>query len=110
MKISQKEIENKERIIVGVNEYADEQDDIDIPILKIDPEGEKIQFARLNKIRSSRDQTKWEKALDALRKNAEGDANLMPFILDAVKAQATLGETCDVLREVFGEYEEPAVF
>ncbi len=106
----QKDIDSGERTIVGVNEYVDENENIDIPILKIDPEGEKIQFDRLRKIRSNRDQVKTDAALEALRKAAEGDENLMPYILDAVKKQATLGETCSALRDIFGEYEEPAVF
>ncbi len=106
----QKEIENKERTIVGVNDYVDEEEEIDIPILEIDPEGEKIQFNRLNRIRSQRDERKYNTTLEALRKAAEGEENLMPYILEAVKARATLGETCDILREVFGEYEEPAIF
>ncbi|MCK5038344.1 MAG: methylmalonyl-CoA mutase family protein [Thermoplasmata archaeon] len=106
----QKEIENKERTVVGVNDYIDEEEEIDIPILKIDPEGEKIQFNRLNRIRSQRDGARFDSTLEALRRAAEGEDNLMPYILDAVKAQATLGEVCDVLRDVFGEYEEPAIF
>jgi len=106
----QKEIESKERTIVGVNDYVDDSEEIDIPILKIDPEGERIQFDRLNRIRSLRDGVRMDGALEALRRTAEGEENLMPYILEAVKAQATLGEVCDVLREVFGEYEEPAIF
>ncbi len=106
----QKEIENKERTVVGVNDYIDEEEEIDIPILKIDPEGEKIQFNRLNRIRSQRDGARFDSTLEALRRAAEGEDNLMPYILDAVKAQATLGEVCDILRDVFGEYEEPAIF
>ncbi|MCK4757870.1 MAG: methylmalonyl-CoA mutase family protein [Thermoplasmata archaeon] len=106
----QKEIESNERLVVGVNTHEDDNENIDIPILEIDPEGEKTQFARLKNIRETRDGARIEKALEELIRAAEGDANLMPHILEAVKAQATLGETCNALRSVFGEYEEPAIF
>ena len=61
-------------------------------------------------IRDDRDRSGYDAALSALEKAAEGDENLMPYILDAVKSQATLGETCEVLRRVFGEYDEPSIF
>jgi methylmalonyl-CoA mutase N-terminal domain/subunit len=76
----------------------------------MDPQGEKRQFERLRKLRKERDSRKYEQALDRLRKASEGTDNLMPYILDAAKAYATLGEICDVMREVFGEYEEPPTF
>jgi len=105
----QKEIDAKKRIMVGVNDFT-EAEHIDIPILKMDPAGEKRQLARLRKLRKDRDGSKYEKALSNLGKAAEGHDNLMPFILDAVKAHATLGETCNVLRYVFGEYDEPPIY
>jgi len=105
----QKEIEDKKRVMVGVNDFVLDEP-VEIPLLEMDPEGERIQIDRLNKIRSERDTSKYDKALGALEKAAEGDDNLMPFILDAVKAQATLGECADVLRKVFGEYKEPNIF
>jgi methylmalonyl-CoA mutase N-terminal domain/subunit len=105
----QKEIDKQERVIVGVNEFV-EEDDVGIPLLEMDPEGEMKQLARLKKLREDRDQSKYESSLSALLKAAEGDENLMPYILDAVRANATLGETCDVLREVFKEYDEPPIF
>jgi methylmalonyl-CoA mutase N-terminal domain/subunit len=64
----------------------------------------------LNKLRKNRNNTKVERNLEALRKAAQGDDNLMPFILDCVHSYATLGETCQVLRDVFGEYVEPAIY
>src|SRR5437773_496874 len=70
----------------------------------------KAQTARLNKIRRTRDSKKHAAALDRLRKACESDDNTMPFLLDAVRAKATLGEICDVMREVFGAYEEPLLY
>jgi methylmalonyl-CoA mutase N-terminal domain/subunit len=105
----QKEIDSRERIVVGVNDFVEDEKP-DIPILAMDPNGEKRQLARLAKIRSERSKAKWSAALVKLEKSAEGDANLMPFILDAVKADATIGEVCGVLRQVFGEYRDPTIF
>jgi len=105
----QTEIERKERVIVGVNEFT-EEGEIDIPLLKMDPEGERKQIERLRKLRADRDSSRYEKALSALGRAAETEENLMPYILEAVKVPATLGETCDVLRGVFGEYDEPPIY
>ena len=104
----QKEIDERKRIIVGVNEYKVEP--YAIHLLEMDPVGERRQFDRLAALRRDRDDGKLRKRLDALRKAAEGDANTMPFIMEAVQANATLGETCGVLREVFGEYRDPPIF
>jgi methylmalonyl-CoA mutase N-terminal domain/subunit len=68
------------------------------------------QLARLKSIRAKRNRRKFEKALAALRKAAEGTENTMPYIVDAVRAEATLGEICDTLREVFGTWEEPLLY
>ncbi|MCK5560184.1 MAG: methylmalonyl-CoA mutase family protein, partial [Thermoplasmata archaeon] len=106
----QKEIEKKDRVIVGVNDYLLKDEGISIPLLKMDPEGEVRQFQRLKKLRAERDNGKWEKSLEKLQAAAEGDENLMPYILEAAKAYATLGEICDTMRDVFGEYEEPPIF
>ena len=105
----QKEIEENERTIVGVNQYKLDEE-ITIPILKMDEKGEHRQIERLKKLRSDRNQSKCDLNLKKLKKAAEGEENLMPYILDCVHSYATLGETCGVLREVFGEYEEPAIF
>ena len=105
----QKEIEECKRIVVGVNEYQMD-DPIEIPILKMDEKGEERQINRLKKIRKDRNNVKFERNINALRKAAEGDENLMPYILDCVHSRATLGETCQVLRDVFGEYVEPAIY
>ncbi len=106
----QKEIEKKERIIVGVNEFILKDEKLTIPILEMDPLGEKRQIERLKRLRKNRNPSKHKRALGRLRKASKGTDNLMPFILDAAKAYATLGEICDVMREVFGEYEEPPTF
>ena len=106
----QREVEAKKRIIVGVNEFITEEE-TPIKILQIDPEIEKKLIERLKKIRQQRNQTKVKEMLDKLRSAAEKEnANLMPFIIQAVKEYATIGEICDTLREVFGEYKPPSIF
>jgi methylmalonyl-CoA mutase N-terminal domain/subunit len=105
----QKEIDNNDRTIVGVNQYQLDEG-IDIPILKMDEAGETRQINRLKRLRKNRNHQKVEKYLNNLRKAAEGTENLMPFILDCVHSYATLGETCGVLRDVFGEYKEQALY
>ena len=105
----QREIESGERKVVGVNAHTVD-DPIEIPILKMDPEGFKRQCERLARLRKERDPKKHAKALDAVKKAAEGNDNLMPYFIDAVRADATLGELCEVLRGVFGEYRESSEF
>ncbi len=105
----QREIEAKERIIVGVNEYVSEEPEV-IEYLRIDKEAERRQLKRLKRLRDERDAAKVKKALDGLRKAAEEDENLMPAILDCIRVHSTLGETVTTLKEVFGVYEEPLVF
>jgi methylmalonyl-CoA mutase, N-terminal domain len=102
----QREIERKERVIVGVNEYVmDEEEPLDL--LVIDPAVEKRQIERVQDLRASRHHAHWQSALDALRKAASTKENLMPPLINAVKAYATVGEICNALKDVFGEYEEP---
>jgi methylmalonyl-CoA mutase N-terminal domain/subunit len=106
----QKEVEAKKRVIVGVNDFITEEK-IPLTILKVDPKIEKTLIERLNQIKHRRNKTKVENVLDSLRKAAEKEnANLVPFILQAVKEYVTLGEICDTLREVFGEYKPPSIF
>jgi len=105
----QREIDNKERIIVGVNEYTSEDKQL-IPLLRISPDLEKTQLERLNALKNTRDSKRVQRALERLRNSADTDENLMPIMLEAVKAYATLGEICRVLREVYGEYQELIVF
>jgi methylmalonyl-CoA mutase N-terminal domain/subunit len=103
----QKQVEKKEQVVVGVNAYKAE--DPPVTIMKIDPALEAQQVARLKAFRARRNATACKQALDAVRDGAKGTANLMPLILAAVKADATLGEVSDALREVFGEYRETVV-
>jgi methylmalonyl-CoA mutase N-terminal domain/subunit len=102
----QREIERKERVIVGVNEYVMEEEE-PLDLLVIDPAVEKRQIERARELHASRDQARWQGALEALRKAAADQDNLMPPLINAVKAYATVGEICNALRDVFGEYEEP---
>jgi len=100
-------VDRKEKIIVGVNEYAVEGEPIDI--LQIDETVAHRQSERLKKLRAERSNDEVKRRLGALRKAAKGSENLMPYIYEAVKAYATLGEICDAMREVFGTYEEVAI-
>jgi methylmalonyl-CoA mutase N-terminal domain/subunit len=103
----QREVESDERIIVGINGYADLDEEMRIPILKMDPQGYKRQVNRLQTLRLERDNECVSQRLEALRQAAAGTENTMPYILDAVRAYATLGEITDVFRNVFGQYDEP---
>jgi methylmalonyl-CoA mutase N-terminal domain/subunit len=100
----QREIEEGERIIVGVNEYAvDEEPEMDLE--EVDPEQEQAQRERLEAVKADRDSEAVENALASLREAARGTENVMPHIVDAVKAYATVQEISDVLRDEFGEYK-----
>jgi len=103
----QRQVDENQRTIVGVNGYIDPDEELRIPILEMDPRGYERQIARLDQLRQERDNERVGEALNALRQAAEGTANTMPYILDAVRAYATLGEIIDVFRDVFGVYEEP---
>ncbi len=103
----QKQIESKERIVVGINEFALENEKVEIPILRIDPEVEKEQVRNLRKLKEERDNDKVKSSLENLRKVAHGTDNTMPALIECVRCYTTEGEICDVLREVFGEYIEP---
>jgi methylmalonyl-CoA mutase N-terminal domain/subunit len=105
----QLEIEEGKRIIVGINEFI-MSEDVSIPVLKIEPEVAETQIKNLKRIKQQRDSRAVLSTLRTIKSKAQTDENLMPFILEAVKAYATLGEICDVLREVFGEYQDPAEF
>ena len=101
----QQAFERAERITVGVNAFV-QADDPPIRILYIDDTASDRQLARLETLKKTRDTDCVRRSLDALIAAARGPENLMPAILDAVRAYATLGEMCDALREVWGEYEE----
>jgi methylmalonyl-CoA mutase N-terminal domain/subunit len=100
----QREIEEGERIIVGVNEFTVEDDERSENLEEVDPEDERRQQERLADVKQRRDDEAVEAALAALREACETDENLLPYIVDAVKAYATTGEICDAMREVFGEH------
>ena len=105
----QGEVERGERIIVGVNRYALEQE-APVELLRIDPALEQKQIARLRTVRERRDSGSVEAALARLETDARGDANLMPAIMDATRAYVTMGEMCDTLRHVWGTWRETPVF
>jgi len=105
----QQEIDTHRRTIVGVNNYVTEED-IKVPTLYVDREGERAQIERLKRVRSERDQSEVKRTLDNLHRVCDGTENTMPAIIEAVKAYATLGEIMDVFRAAFGDYMEPAVF
>ena len=102
----QREIDEGVRRIVGVNAHADPKP-ISIPILEMDPDGYRRQTERLANLRASRDPGRFGQAMDRLRIACQGTENTMPFILDAVRAYATLGEVIQIMKTTFGTYEEP---
>lgn len=104
----QRQVENKQRIVVGVNEFTTEEE-VPFQLLKVDEAIERKQIEKLRKIKQSRNNTQVKQALENVRKAANTDENLLPPILEAVKTYATLGEICDVLRQEFGEYEEQPI-
>ena len=106
----QSEIDKKEKIIVGVNEYVEDEEEIEIPILTITPEVEAKQKKRLAELRHERNANDVEQAISELQQGAADGSNLMPLLLKATRAYVTLGEMCNALAEHFGIYEEPAVF
>jgi methylmalonyl-CoA mutase N-terminal domain/subunit len=100
-------VDKKEKIIVGVNDFVSEEKPLET--LQIDETVAQRQAERLRKLRAERSQAEVDRRLNALRNAAKGTENLMPFIFDAVKSYATLGEICDAMRDVFGTYEEVAI-
>jgi methylmalonyl-CoA mutase, N-terminal domain len=107
----QQEIDSSQRILVGVNDFRQgNEEPIQIPIHTITRESEEQHLNRLRRVRRERDQTALSSALQRMESAArEGRDNLMPYIVDAVRAYATLGEMCNLLRAVYGEYREPAL-
>jgi methylmalonyl-CoA mutase N-terminal domain/subunit len=103
----QRQVESKEQVVVGVNAYR--QPEPPVTVMRVDPALEAAQVKRVQAVRARRSQGAATQAVDAVREAARGTENLMPRILDAVKAQATLGEISDAMRDVFGEYRETVV-
>ena len=101
----QRAVESGSKVVVGVNKFRDEE--TATPSLeKLDPEGERRQVESVRKVRAERDPAAWEAAMNRLEQCARGDANLLPPMIEAVKAYATVGEVCDRLRSVWGEHRE----
>lgn len=105
----QREVDSGERVLVGVNKYVTD-DQLPVEILRIDEERENAQVRRLQELKRQRDNRLVRQKLDELKRASENGQNLMPHILEAVKAYATLQEICDVWRVIFGEYRDPGYF
>jgi len=101
----QRMAETKERIVVGVNQFQTEALEVP-PILRVDPAIGQRQIARLKALRARRDQAAVDAALEAIRAAARGTENMVPLLIAAVEAYATIGEICNVLRQEWGEYQE----
>ena len=104
----QQSVEKREKVIVGVNDFVAENEE-PIEILYIDESAAGKQLAKLERLKKTRDSDAVKRTLDALREGARGTANTMPLLVDAVRAYATVGEMCDALRDVWGEYEETPI-
>ena len=105
----QKQIDEGKKVMVGVNKYVSEEKE-PIPVLKIDERVEQQQLQRLNEVKRMRDSRRVRECLDAIRQACKKEENVMPYVIDAVKAYATVQEICDVYREVYGEYRDPALY
>jgi methylmalonyl-CoA mutase N-terminal domain/subunit len=106
----QKQVESGEQIIVGVNKYVMPQDEkAKVNILRVDPEVQRRQIERLKRVRAERDNRAVKRALERLEEAARSRENTMPYILEAVKAYASVGEIMEVLKKVHGAYREPAM-
>jgi methylmalonyl-CoA mutase N-terminal domain/subunit len=99
----QKEIESNERVYVGINRYTMKEPP-PTNLLKVDPRQREIETEKLEKLRAERDPKSWKAALDRLDEVSRTDENVMPAVIEAVKARATVGEVCDVWRKIWGEY------
>jgi methylmalonyl-CoA mutase N-terminal domain/subunit len=107
---AQQAIENGEQVVVGVNKFAEpESSAVTIPLQRVDDAVQHDQIARLNALRASRNAGLVSERLDAVRRAANANENLMPHFVEAVDSGATLGEVCNVLRDVFGIYRAPEV-
>jgi methylmalonyl-CoA mutase N-terminal domain/subunit len=100
----QREIDKGEKVLVGLNRYRDEEEELSIPVFKVDPESERHQVQRLHELRATRDADAVARSLAALEDAARRNDNVIPTTIEAAKAYATLGEICDSLRKVYGSY------
>jgi len=105
----QKRIDEKQRTVVGVNKYVTDEE-TPVEILEIDEELERLQIEKTNRVKSERDNKKVQECLERLTEACVEDRNVMEPLIDAVKNYATLQETCDVYRKVFGEYRDPGIY
>jgi len=105
----QQEIENRERTIVAVNQF-EQREPCSIPLLKIDEEVANEQIRKLNKLKEERDNKKVNEKLERLKEAAKGTENLMPFIIDAVREYASIGEIINILKDIFGAYHEDSIY
>lgn len=106
----QKNVDKKKQIIVGVNRFGDESEEVRIPRFKVDPEVERVQVEGLKQIKESRNKEKVSKHLAELKKAARRDENIMPYVLNCVEVYASLGEIINSLKEVYGEHKELLIF
>ncbi len=106
----QKEVDNKKQIIVGINQFKDEHEELEIPRFRVDPEVEKAQLKRLKRIKENRNQEKVLRYLNELKNATERDENIIPYVVNCVKAYATLGEIISILKEVYGVWREERLF
>ena len=105
----QKEIESQERVYVGINKYTMEEPEC-TNLLKVDIKVGEAEIKKLREMRAKRDNIRWKKALENLRKVSLANENVMPTVIAAVKANATIGEICNVWREIYGEYKPKQFF
>jgi len=106
----QQQVEEKEKIIVGINKYVDSETGEKIPVLAIDPDVERNQIARIDETRAKRDAGRWREAMDRLSAQATAHGELMPAFVECARAMATVGEQVQVLKETYGEYHDPGYF
>ena len=105
----QKRVDEKKRIVVGVNEFVKKNEQIEIPILEIGEDVEKTQVSKLNKLKSFRDNRHTSRCLNDLTNAARTGDNVMPFLVKAAKSYATLGEMVNAMKRVYGEWTESEV-
>jgi methylmalonyl-CoA mutase N-terminal domain/subunit len=106
----QKQIDYGEKTMVGVNKYAIEEEEIPVEVLEIDEELEAQQIEKTNRVKENRDGQTVARCLEKVGEVCSGTENVMEYLIDAVKAGATLQEVCDVFRDVFGSYRDPGVY
>ena len=106
----QEEIDARRRVIVGVNEFIEQDERLEIPILRIDPRYEREQCDRVRELRAKRDDAKYQTAMTELRQAIQEEQNLMQPVLDAVRSYATVGEIVELMRDEYGTWREPSIF